>query len=266
MSTFTQPTDAAPAFAQPGGAAQAIADQIKQVIKDTANNAPRSRQVSIGPSEVGEECVRKLAYKVMAWPEIPADRDPWASVIGTAVHAWMAEVVFAPRDPKRERYRIESRVTVREGYGAGARLAGSSDLFDRATGRNYDWKIVGTSSLNKYRRQGHPGQKYRVQAHLYGLGMSNAGETVNEVCVVFLPRSHSLDETWVWIEKYDPQIALDAMARLDAIRDLVLKTDPEKNPQAWALFPTADSCFFCPYRKAGSADLAVGCPGHTKNP
>ncbi|MFK4869027.1 hypothetical protein ACI3K4_27815 [Streptomyces sp. CSMPJR101] len=262
--TFTQPLpDTAVTFGQPGGIQQVIADQIKKLIKDTANNAPRSRQVSIGPSEVGEECVRKLAYKIMAWPEQPADRDPWASVIGTAVHAWMAEL-FEKRDPQRERYRVESRVTVRDGYGTGSRLAGSSDLFDRATGRNYDWKIVGTSTLNKYRRQGHPGQKYRIQAHLYGLGMANSGEQVNEVCVVFLPRSHSLEDTWVWIEKYDPQIALDAMARLDAIRDLVLKTDPEKNPQHWALFPTADSCHFCPYRQAGSSDLSQGCPGHTK--
>lgn len=254
MSTFTQP----------GGVGQVIAEQIKRVIKDTANNAPRSLQTRIGPSEVGEPCVRQLAYKVMAWPEVPADRDPWASVIGTAVHAWMAEVVFGPRDPDGQRYRIESRVTVREGYTEASTLAGSSDLYDRATGRNYDWKIVGTSSLTKYRRQGHPGPKYRVQAHLYGLGMANAGENVKEVCVVFLPRSHSLDDTWVWTEAYDPQIAHDALARLDAIREQVLAADPEANPAAWALFPTADSCFFCPYRQAGSTDLSKGCPGHTK--
>lgn len=264
MTTFAQPgTEPAGHFEQPGGVAQTIAEQIKVFIKAAANNAPRSRQTTIGPSEVGEECARKLAYKVMAWPEVPADRDPWASVIGTAVHAWMADH-FEKSDPKKERYRVESKVTVRDGYGHDAPLRGSSDLFDRETGRNYDWKIVGTTTLRKYRRRGHPGGKYRIQAHLYGLGMANAGETVEEVCVVFLPRSHSLEDTWVWVEKYDPQIALDALARLDSIRALVLKTDPEANPSAWSIFPTADSCHFCPYRRIGSTDLATGCPGHTK--
>jgi hypothetical protein len=262
--TFTQPVGTVTEHET--GAGSALAQMIRSLILDTANNAPRSRQRRIGPSEVGNPCSRALAYKALDWPEVPgADRDPWASVQGTAVHAWMAEL-FEARDPKSERYLVEQRVTVRQGYTPDATIAGSADLYDRETGTVFDWKIVGVTSLQKYRRNG-PGDQYRIQANLYGLGMENAGEKPKRVAIVFLPRHHVL-EPYVWVDEYRRDVAEQGLARLDAIRELVLKTDPEANPQLWALFPTSPEarCIFCPWHKTGSVDLTVGCPGHTKAP
>jgi hypothetical protein len=260
--TFTQP--AGTVTEHETGAGAAIAAMIRQLVIDTANNAPRSRQRRIGPSEVGNPCSRALAYKASDWPEVPgADRDPWASIQGTAVHAWMAEL-FEKRDPKGERYLVEKRVTVRQGYTYDSTIAGSADLYDRASGTVYDWKIVGVSSLQKYRSSG-PGDQYRIQANLYGLGMENAGETPQRVAIVFLPRHHVL-EPYVWVDDYRRDVAEQAIARLDAIRELVLKLDPEKHPERWAMFPTDPKakCMFCPWRKPGSTDLSQGCPGVTK--
>src|SRR5690606_35141761 len=89
-TTPTQPNNA-PAAAE-AGAGPRLAQMIRTLITTTANQPSRSVQRRIGPSEVGNPCTRALAYKLHDWPETPGDRDPWASVQGTAVHAWMADL------------------------------------------------------------------------------------------------------------------------------------------------------------------------------
>ncbi|WP_327655732.1 hypothetical protein [Streptomyces sp. NBC_00483] len=259
---FAQPTAHGKPVAEPTPG-DVIARQIRQLINDTANNAPRSRQRRIGPSEVGNPCDRALAYKSMDWPKAPgADREPWASVQGTALHTWLAEL-FEQRDPNGERYLVEQRVTVHQGYTEDATIAGSADLYDRLTGTVYDWKCVSPTSLAKYRRHG-PGDQYRIQANLYGLGMENAGEAPKRVAIVFLPRQYRL-EPYVWVDEYRRDVALAAIARLQRIREQLLAVDPEANPAAWAAFPTSPDakCFFCDWYQRGSTDLATGCPGST---
>ncbi|MCU1613737.1 MAG: hypothetical protein JWO98_1277 [Frankiales bacterium] len=242
---------------------QTIAERIGQFIIDADANSARSQQTAIGPSEVGEPCERQLSYKMLAWPETNDNRDPIAAIIGTGFHMWMAEKFEARQSDigNGPRYRIEEKVTVREGYTDAASLRGSADLFDRLTALNYDWKLVGASSHDKYRRQG-PGEKYRIQAHLYGLGQENAGQAPKRVVVVFVGRYHEL-KVHVWSEPYDRQIALDALARLDRIRDRVMELDPEANPERWESIPIPDkpNCRFCAWIKPGSTDLSQGCPG-----
>lgn len=242
---------------------QVLAERIGQFIIDADTNSARSQQKAIGPSEVGEPCERQLSYKMLDWPESNDNRDPIAAIIGTGFHMWMAEK-FEDRQSDigdGPRYRIEERVTVREGYTEAANLGGSADLFDRLTALNYDWKLVGVSSHDKYRRQG-PGEKYRIQAHLYGLGQENAGQAPKRVVVVFVGRHHEL-KVHVWSEPYDRQVALDALARLDRIRDRVMELDPEANAERWHQIPTPEkpNCRFCAFLKPGSTDLAQGCPG-----
>lgn len=240
-------------------ASQLLAERLGQLIIDTAHRSPRSTQTNIGPSEIGDPCERRLSYKSLDWPHAASDHDPIASVIGTGFHSWMEEA-FTARNTA-DRYKVEEKVTVREGYGPAAPIRGSSDLYDRTTGTNYDWKLVGTSSLDKYRRKG-PGDQYRIQAHLYGLGQENAGEHPTRVAIVFVARYHEL-RIHVWSEPYDRQVALDALARLDRIRQRLLDLDPEQHPEQWAEIPTSPDakCRFCPWLKPGSADLATGCPG-----
>ncbi|MET9517005.1 hypothetical protein [Streptomyces sp. NPDC002994] len=243
---------------------QSLAERIGQFIIDADANSARTMQKAIGPSEVGEPCERQLSYKVLDWPETNTDRDPIAAIIGTGFHLYMGEKFDARNEALGgSRYKVEARVTVRDSPIPTARLAGSADLYDRLIKANLDWKLVGTSSHDKYRRQG-PGVKYRVQAHLYGLGQENAGEQVDRVVVVFIARYHQL-KVHVWSEPYDRTVALNALARLDRIRDRVIELDPESNPERWSLIPIPDkpNCRFCPWLKPGSTDLSVGCPGAT---
>lgn len=238
---------------------QALAERIGQFIVEADARSERSQQAAIGPSEIGNPCNRAIAYKVLDWPETNTARDPIAAIIGTGFHMWMAEKFEARNEGGR--YKIEQRVTVREGYGAAAPITGSADLFDLLLLANLDWKLVGTSSHDKYRRGG-PGQQYRVQAHLYGLGQQNAGTPPTRVVVVFIARWHEL-KVHVWSEPYDEQVALDALERLDRIRQQVLDLDVEANPENWQQIPIADDaqCRFCPWLLPGSTDLSKGCPG-----
>jgi hypothetical protein len=243
---------------------QALAERIGQFIIDADTNSARSKQRAIGPSEVGEPCERQLTYKVLDWPETNTDRDPIASIIGTGFHLWMAEKFEARQvdlGDGRPRYRIEERVTVRDSPIETARLTGSSDLFDRLARLNWDWKLVGQSSHDKYRRQG-PGEKYRIQAHLYGLGQENAGEAPDRVVVAFVARYHQL-KVHVWSEPYDRTVAEAALARLDRIRDRAQVLELDLHPDRWDQIPipVKPNCRFCPFLKPGSTDLSTGCPG-----
>jgi hypothetical protein len=248
----------------------ALAERVGGLIVDAALHAPRSLQKRIGPSEVGDPCERKLSYKLLDWPEVPGrDHDPIASVLGTSFHSWMEEK-FTERqtllEDGRPRYKVEERVTVLDSAIETARITGSSDLYDRLTGTVFDWKLVGKSSLDKYRRNG-PGDQYRKQGHMYGLGQENAGETPTRVAIVFVARYHEL-LIHVWTEPYDRQIALDALARLDRIQARLLDLDPESHPETWADIPTSTDakCRFCSWMKPGSTDLSTGCPGANSAP
>jgi hypothetical protein len=204
---------------------------------------------------------------MLDWPESAADSDPIASIIGTGFHSWMEEAFErkqAELPDGRPRYRIEERVTVRPSPIEAALVAGSSDLYDRATGTVWDWKLVGHTSLDEYRRKG-PGPQYRTQGHLYGLGQENAGETPQRVAICFVARYHEL-RVHVWTEPYQRQIALDALTRLDAIRERLTASGDANTPYDhdwWSQIPASEQakCRFCPWFRPGSTDLAVGCPG-----
>ncbi|MFE7077908.1 hypothetical protein ACFU96_48360 [Streptomyces sp. NPDC057620] len=243
---------------------QTLAERIGQFIIDADAASSRSVQRAIGPSEVGEPCERQLTYKLLDWPESNTNRDPIAAIIGTGFHLWMAEKFEARQvdlGDGQPRYRIEERVTVRDSPIETARLTGSSDLYDRLARLNWDWKLTGKSSLEKYRRQG-PGEKYRIQAHLYGLGQENTGHAPERVVVAFVARYHELI-VHVWSESYDRSVAEAALARLDRIRDRAQALELDLNPDRWQSIPIPEkpSCKFCPWLTPGSADLSAGCPG-----
>jgi hypothetical protein len=255
--TFSQP-DAGWAATPLSGLASAIATNVVTTVKQAGANAPRSLQRVIGPSEIGVPCVRRLAYKLCDHPEVNTGGDPWASIVGTAVHAWMDETYTA--ENKRlgwQRYLIEQRLHIR------GNIYGNSDLFDREPGVRsvIDWKVVGDEQLKKYRKNG-PGPQYEIQSHIYGYGQENAGEQVDNVAVVFLPRTGRIDGLHVWTAPYNRQVALDALERLDNVITALTVLDPPNNPTAWAMFPATDSyCTFCPWFAPGSTDASKGCPG-----
>lgn len=203
-----------------------VARDLMCVIKDTIEQQPRGLQEAVGPSELGG-CVRSLIHR-HAKHRRPRSALAWKPFQGTALHAALADAFarHSINQGQQPRFLIEHAVIV--GSAAGLDVAGHSDLFDIDSGTVNDWKLVGTSMLDKYRRSG-PGEQYRVQAHLYGRGFERQGFVVRTVMITFLPRDGDLrindDGSFtgahVWAEPYDEQVAIKALARYAGVIELI---------------------------------------------
>lgn len=228
-----------------------LGEEIRNNITDAGNSSPRSKQRAIGPSEVGAPCIRRMGYRLLE-TEPTNEPDTWLAQIGTWVHAGLASVYEAINATMDEpRYLIEQRVQITKD------LAGSADLFDLKTKTVLDWKVVGDTSLKKYKKEG-PSNQYRVQAHLYGMGFFNEGYEVENVAIVFLPRGGNLRQMHIWSEAFDPITAMEGIERMRKAKEVIEMAEE----RALEIMPTdASLCHYCPYFLPASTHLAVGCPG-----
>ena len=184
---------------------------LTAVIADAIRKQPRTLQTTIGPSEIGNECSRAILHKLAGTPDPRAGEAAWRPAVGTAIHAQLEQWFRAAGD----RYLVERRVSV--GDYAGQTIAGTCDLYDTHTRTVCDWKSASTSRLKHYKANG-PGDTYRIQAHIYGLGLLRSTHHVPEhVAVIFVPRDGDLRDTYLWTEPWQPQVAIDALNRLDAL-------------------------------------------------
>lgn len=122
-----------------GNSAWAVAygQVLKEAVTRYAERLPRSVQRHLGPSELGHECDRLLIGKMAGVPRLNFMTDPWASIVGTAIHAFMEEAFNwdnADRGGQRgghPRWRTEYRVT--PDPGAFRPHPGTADLYDFET-------------------------------------------------------------------------------------------------------------------------------------
>lgn len=242
---------------QRGGSPDLVAAEYLDVIKRAVASHPRSLQRRIGPSEVGHPCARRIGYKLLDHEENEfPDHTPWLPTIGTAVHQWL-EDQFTAANGGQDSARWLVEMTVSVGEIGGVDITGHCDLYDRVTATVIDHKVVGPTTLKKYRSKG-PGDQYRTQIHLYGRGLVRRGLPVDTVSIAFLPRNGELRDAYIWHEPYDEQVALDGLKRAEGI---AVATDA-LGPAALTHLPTADAyCTRCPFYRADSQDLAAGCPG-----
>lgn len=237
-------------------------DELLHVVRAAIADHPRSQQTRIGPSELGNPCDRWISHKLAGTPEINTRSAAWLPTVGTAIHGWLEDVFIrqgfaAVRDGVAPRWLVETTLTV--GTIGGVDITGHCDLYDTETATIIDWKTTGKTRLDKYRRHG-PDDGYRVQAHAYGRGWQHKGYPVDTVAIAFLPRNAELGDTVWWSEPYNERIAVDALARAEAIS----LANGALGPAAPAAMTTADSnCGYCPWFKAGATDLTRACPGDT---
>ena len=244
-------------FTPLGDDASNLADRIKDVVNNRSANAPRSQQKRIGLSEVGEICVRKTSYKLLDWEKTNPATDPWASISGTAIHAWLAEAFDDLYDGEENKlYLVEHPVNVTD------ELAGTADLFDIERKMVIDHKCVGATSMRSRKKDGMTHQQ-RIQCNLYALGFENEGYAVEKIALAFYPLGGRLDGLHTIVEPYNRQMALDAIARLQDTQVLLWQLDPEGTPKNWDLIPTtpSKSCSYCPWFLPFSKDGSKGCPG-----
>ena len=235
---------------------QLLADEVKrelcQVITDAGTYSPRSRQVSIGPSELGEECTRKLAYKLLDWEKVnQSSSGSWAAQVGTAIHSHLEGIFNNPL-----MYETEKRVEIR------GNLKGTIDLFHLERKMVLDWKTKSPTGVKEKRAQG-ASQKEIIQVMTYAFGKVKEGVEVEYAGLVFLPTGGQIQDMYIELHKYDESIVTNALERIDNVYTLLSTIDVEANPAMWEHIPAVTSrlCMYCPYFKPFSDDLSKACPG-----
>lgn len=241
----------------PGDMPPSTISELRGILIDHDANSERTRQDAIGPSEIAVPCDRRLAYRARSIPQHRDGRVNWAPLLGTAIHATIAEALQAENVRlDRERWLVEQRVW------PDPAISGSCDAYDVDTDTVVDWKLVGPTRLEHYRRHG-PGSQYEGQIQIYGRGWQRAGRSPKWVRIVFLPRSTDFDEAYEWTAPYS---RIRADGALERLYRLIILTDDlrvDLNPALWGAIPATPSreCRFCPYYRRGPAADATGCPG-----
>jgi hypothetical protein len=244
-----------------GDLAKELATKIKETFYAYSNRKSvdnRSAQTTLGPSEIGTPCDRRLAMSLIGVPAVNAGGDGWAAFVGTCTHEGMAEV-YTFADAGTGRYAVELKVQL----GSAVVPRGTTDLLDRRDGTIVDWKVMGAYSLKKFKLEG-PSPTYRTQAHVYGYGVERSGEKVRNVAIVGLPRAgSSLDEMHIWTEKYDRRLAVDALQRVERIAKDAFEqgSGPRSQMDVARDFPAGDDCRYCPFFLKKDEDMERGCPG-----
>lgn len=242
--------------------ASRYAGELKRVFFEHAAQAPRSLQRHLGPSELGVECDRQVAGKMAGIPTTNHVVDPWASLRGTAMHAWAAEAFLADNTRHgRMRWLAEQKVTPHPDH------PGTADLYDAEEFAVVDHKFLGATTLQKIRRNG-PSRHYRVQLLMYGEGYRLLGFPVVRVVLAAYPATAaSMDGTYVWDLPHteaDNELLAEVYEQTqrrkewaDAIR--AGKAQLNDVPAS----PSDDGCYFCPFfRPEAARDNGMGCPGH----
>lgn len=248
-----------------------LKEKLTQVVREYATRAPRSAQVAIGASEIGNPCDRALALRSLGYSTVNK-RDPWATCIGTAVHSYL-ENAFLAADSAAFRagqgvpFKVETSVEVCTG------VKGTADLYDVETATVIDHKVPGDYTLGKVRK-GNISETYRIQIQCYGAGFARLGYDVRNVAVAFWPRGNgaSLAGLEIVAYEFDPEVVAAAVARWHALTLAAIELDLEGHPERASLLATADApCNWCPFfnpsgaRKTGATGEPLpSCVGHKK--
>lgn len=240
--------------------------QVVDMILWVEENSARSKQVEIGPSEMGNPCDQRIARTFAGMPRVNFNIDPWPAIVGTAVHRWLEKAIgtfqkdFPAGTPVRK-WQTEMAMSLDD------MIPAHSDLYTHEADV-VDWKTAGPTNFAKIKREGPP-DYYVVQGHLYGYAHERAGRPVRDVVLAFLPRAGWLKDTFLWREPYDRRVALRAIARVYDIGEKLIKLDVEADPARWAeiSMTPGEHCYSCPFfvdRPAESGPDATGCPGQSK--
>lgn len=243
-----------------------LKQQLTEIILWQAKRNPREWQVNIGPSEIGNPCDRSIGYRLVDLPGCNVEFDPWASIVGTAVHHWLDKAVSDWMDvwsePYNPKWLTETELAMDE------IVTGHSDLYSIEHQAVVDWKTAGVDVMRKVLKDGPP-DGYRIQTHIYGYMFEKSGRPVKKVALVFLPRAGLLKNMYVWSADYSRTVAETALARMYGIARRVLELEvlTKGHEHRWEQVEATpgNHCGFCPWYDPGrdperGAD-ATGCPG-----
>lgn len=244
--------------------AEHYARELRGVVTRYANRLPRNVQRHLGPSELGHVCDRQVVSKMAGAKATNHVVDPWASIMGTAGHSFVADAFdWDNKHNGYQRWYTEQRVTPDPGPDA---HPGTADLYDAFTRALVDHKFQGDSTRAQLKREGPP-RHYLVQVLLYRLGYLNLGYPVDRVAIVSWPRTRSsLDEMYVWSHVPTPEddrLIADVLAQTRFRHQIAqMVTAGRLSLMDVPASPDDRECYFCPfYRPQAAYDGQYGCPG-----
>jgi hypothetical protein len=238
-----------------------IKTKLIDVIKWADSRSPRSLQETIGPSEIGTPCDRRIGYRIAQVPEINTEHDNWPAIVGTSVHNWMEGAMQAWMTTHNSTAWTTEQTLHIDDF-----VTGHSDLYSHEHEAVIDYKTAGPDVMRKVRKEG-PSEGYQIQTHVYGYGFQRLGLPVKKVCLVYLPRAGWMRDMYVWCDDYRPEIAIGSMNRVYQIAQQVVELGISKHPHRWEQVEATPSneCGWCPWygrgRDAERGADATGCPG-----
>jgi hypothetical protein len=244
-----------------------LKQELVDIIKWQAKRNPREWQTNIGPSEIGNPCERSIGYRLVDLPGINVEFDPWASIVGTAIHAWLDKAVTEWVENLSTEEHTPPWITETE-LALDQIVTGHADLYSVKHEAVIDWKTAGVDVMRRVVKEGPP-DGYRIQTHIYGYLFERAGYPVKKVALVFLPRASTLSKIYVWSADYSRAVAETALERMYGIARQVVELDPltKGNEHRWEQMDATpgNHCGFCPWYDPGrdperGADN-TGCPG-----
>lgn len=254
---------AAPGDAPLGGVAADIKAELMTMVRMYEEFAPRKMQLALGPSDLGVECDRRLAYKIAGVTGYNMG-DPWAAFVGSSIHTRLEAVI--------RKYAKEAEL--RDGHGwliehpvqVTPEIRGKADLVHGDI--VIDIKSASPDVMRKLPDTG-PRASYLPQIHSYAYGLNAAGHNITKVAFAFVPRSGRLDDMYVWADDYRPEIAIEALTRVYRLAARLEKSDIKNHPEIWDRVPAKPDflwCQYCPlFNKAMGADDPAtdkGCAGY----
>ena len=134
------------------GKALEVASRLKELFFEYDNRQSsdnRSAQTTMGPSEIGSPCDRRIAMSLLRVPPVNPGGDGWAAFVGTCVHVGLADM-FVWGNAGTGRYQTEVPLK----FGSIVVPHGTTDLVDTTLLMGVDHKVMGSYSLNKLKTEG----------------------------------------------------------------------------------------------------------------
>lgn len=209
---------------------------VKSALTENDKARDRSQQTELGASSV-YGCKRQAWSIIRQVEKTNKDTETLAAIIGTAVHATLAEAM-KKADVFGDDFLIEQGFSTPD-------LKGNCDLFIKSSGTVVDWKTTTKKNMSRF-----PSEQQRMQVQLYGYLIEEAGYEVKTVSLVAIARDGQMSDTKVHQEPYSRDIALQGIAWVRDLQNTVYPPAPERPRQFCASF-----CEF--YDPSGE----IGCTG-----
>jgi hypothetical protein len=181
---------------------------LKSALYDNDKTRERSMQTEIGASSV-YGCARQAWSIIHGKEKVNKNTESLAAIIGTAVHATIAEALKQANT--FDDFLIEEEFKTPD-------LKGHVDLYIRSTKTIVDWKTTTKKNMGKF-----PTEQQKMQVHLYGYLIEENGYPVETVSLVAIARDGWMKDVKVWEAPYSRKTALEG---IQWVRDLQMQLSP----------------------------------------